>query len=217
MELDEIDFKILSMLQRDARTSLKNLAKFAGVSIPTARFRLLRLKETAVIKRFSTAVDPAKLVGGLSAFIMVKVRLPDVAAVAKTLSEMHEVSEAYLTTGQFDLVLRVDVLDMKVFQDFIVGKLGRIPGVDVYSSCFIVEALKDQVGPTLRPGFGVRLKCENCGRLITEGLIRKQIDGAERLFCSEACLAAYASKNPANLSASGNSDQTLERSNSSLS
>ncbi|MBI4258421.1 MAG: Lrp/AsnC ligand binding domain-containing protein [Thaumarchaeota archaeon] len=206
MELDEIDFKIIMMLQRDGRTSLKNLAKSAGVSLPTARFRVLRLRQTGVIKRFATVVDSARLVGGLSAFIMLKVRLPDVESVAKTLREMNEVSEAYLTTGQFDLVLRVEVLDMKALQDLVVGQLARIPGVETYATCFIIEALKEQYGPTLRPGFGVRLKCENCGKTITEQLVRRQTDGREHLFCSETCAVAYASKgSPVNLSSNGSS------------
>lgn len=196
MELDAIDFKILTTLQRDARASLKSLAGIAGVSVPTARFRVQRLKERGVIKRFVAVVDSARLVGGLSAFIMLKARLPDMEGVAKALRELEEVSDAYLTTGQFDLVVRVEVSDMKSFEYFVVGKLSRIPGIETYQSSFVVEALKEQYGPAPRPGFGVSLKCEHCGKPITAGLVRKQIGAREHLFCSENCANSFGSTGP---------------------
>jgi len=190
LELDAVDFKILKVLQANARASLKSLAMSSGVSVPTARFRLRRLRQLGVIKRFVTSIDAAKLAGGLSAFILLKARLPDVQEVVKSLGSFEEVSEAYLTTGQFDVVLRIDVSDMKAFEDFVIQKLSRIPGVETYQSSFVVEPLKEQYGPSLRPGFGVRIKCEYCGKIIAGDFVRRLVDSTEHYFCCETCAAA---------------------------
>lgn len=191
LELDEVDFRILSLLQRDGRASLKQLAKEANVSVPTARFRLLRLKQLGVIKRFTAAIDVQRLAGGLTAFITLKAKLPDVSAAAQALREMEEVSEAYLTTGEHDLIVRVVVPDMRGLEEFVLRKLSRIPGVETYRSSFLIEPVKEQYGPTLRPGFGVKLECHQCGKVISGEMIRQVIDGREHYFCCQTCASTF--------------------------
>ena len=191
MELDEVDFRILQELQEDGRAPLKDMAKAANVSIPTARSRIQRLIRMGVIKKFTTALDAHKLVGGLTAFITLKAKLSDLKTLADALSSMEEVSEAYITTGQHDIILKVYMPDMAAMQDFILHKLPQMGGVELSNSSFVVETVKEHFGPTLRPGFGVRLFCNYDGKEIVGEMIKKNFDGREYYLCCPTCASSF--------------------------
>ncbi len=191
MELDEVDFRILKELQEDGRAPLKNLAKAADVSIPTARSRIQRLVQMGVIRKFTTALDAHKLVGGVTAFITLKAKLSDLKTLADAVSSMVEVSEAYITTGQHDVILKVYMPDMAAMQEFILHKLPQIGGVEGSSSSFVVETVKEQFGPTLRPGFGVKLFCNYDGNQIAGEMIKKNFEGREYYFCCPTCASSF--------------------------
>lgn len=191
LELDETDFRILRRLQENSRSPLRELASAANVSIPTARFRMKKLVAMGVLRKFTVALDPQRLVGEVTAFITLKAKVPDIGAAAELLHGMDEVSEAYLTTGEHDLVLKVSVPDIKALEEFVLQKLSRIPGVELYHSSFVVEAVKEQFGPTLRPGFGVKINCNECGKPILGGMVRRVVGGREQYFCCETCGAAF--------------------------
>ncbi len=191
MELDEVDFRIVKELQRDGRARLKNLAKAADVSIPTARERINRLVQMGVIRQFTAALDPAKLSGGVTAFLTLKVKLPDLKSLAQALSSLDEVSEAHITTGHHDAIVRVFMPDMAGMQDFILHRLPQIGGVELVNSSFVVETVKEHFGPTLRPGFGVKLFCNYDSKEIVGEMIKKNFHGREYYFCCPTCAASF--------------------------
>lgn len=191
MELDEVDFRIVGELQKDGRARLKNLAKAASVSIPTARERINRLIQLGVIRQFTAALDADKLAGGVTAFLTLKAKLPDLKSLAQALGSLDEVSEAYITTGQHDLILKVFLPDMAAMQDFILHKLSQIGGVELVNSSFVVETVKEHFGPTLRPGFGVKLFCNYDSKQIVGEMIKKNFQGHEYYFCCKTCAASF--------------------------
>lgn len=194
LELDETDFRILRLLRENSRTPLRELAQAANVSIPTARTRMKKLVAVGVLGKFTVAIDPQRLAGAVTAFITLKAKLPDIGAAAESLGGMDEVSEAYLTTGEHDLVLKVSVPDMKALEEFVFQKLSKISGVELYHTSFVVEAVKEQFGPTLRPGFGVKIRCNECGKQISGEMVRKVVGGREQYFCCQTCATTFVAK-----------------------
>ncbi len=174
---------------------MKELAEAAGVSIPTARSRILKLKDTGVIKRLTVDVDLRSVTNCVTAFITLKTRLPDVKAAVERLKGLDEVSEAYVTTGQHDIILKVHAPNMEALDQLVTKRLGVIEGVETANSSFVIETAKSSVGPVLRPGFGFKIRCDGCGGEIKngEGLVRT-IDGQERFFCDESCITNSARK-----------------------
>ena len=174
---------------------MKELAEAAGVSIPTARSRILKLKDTGVIKRLTVDVDLRSVTNCVTAFITLRTRLPDVKAAIERLKGLDEVSEAYVTTGQHDIVLKVHAPNMEALDQLVTKRLGVIEGVETASSSFVIETAKSFVGPVLRPGFGSKIRCDGCGDDIQneEGFVRT-IDGQALFFCDESCLTNFARK-----------------------
>src|ERR1044072_4044223 len=69
--LDEIDLKLLGLLQDDGRMSQHDLAEAVGVSSPAPGERLRKLEERGVIRGFTAVLDPKLLGRDVTAFIAV--------------------------------------------------------------------------------------------------------------------------------------------------
>ena len=61
VDLDEIDVKIIEMLQKNSRLSSSMIAKKVGVSTPTVIRKIGRLEANGVIERFAVVVNHNKL------------------------------------------------------------------------------------------------------------------------------------------------------------
>lgn len=190
IELDTVDYRLLSALQRNSRTPLKELARIANVSVPTARSRIQRLTDMSIL-RFTIALDLKKIVGGVSAFILLKARFPELKIIAETLKEMEEVSEVHLTSGEHDLIIKVSVPDMRAYEDFIMRKLTQVPGIEYSRSTLIVESVKEQYGPSLRPGYGIRMVCTVCKKRLVGELVKYIYEGREYFFCCQSCASLF--------------------------
>lgn len=190
-QLDDVDILLIKALQKDSRQSLKELARLADISVPTARARLDRLVNVGVIRQFTVAVDPQKLVGGVTAFINLKVKLTELEDVKTALCTMDEVMGLYLTAGESDLVMKVCAPDSRALEEFILRKLSKIQGVDGARSSVVVETAKEEYGPYIKPGFGIRVFCATCRKEIKDNPIKRVLQEVEYYFCCETCLATY--------------------------
>lgn len=145
--LDRIDRRILECLQKDGGLSNQELAEKVGLSPSPCLRRVRALEEAGIILRRVTLLDRKKL--GLSLTVILGIGMdrhtPDrfeqfEAAVAA----LPEVQECYLVTGQeADYQLKVVVPDMDAYQEFLLGKITRIPGVSGVRSSFVLRRVID--------------------------------------------------------------------------
>ena len=107
--LDEVNQRILRVLEEDPRLSTAELARRVGMSGPAVRERMARLEEAGVIRGYLLDVDPAAV--GLPVGVWVRVRpspgcLPKVEQLAR---EIGEVSECHRVSGEDCFLIRVQV------------------------------------------------------------------------------------------------------------
>ncbi|GAB4055514.1 Lrp/AsnC family transcriptional regulator [Spirosoma litoris] len=106
--LDDIDFAILSCLQKDGRMSFTEIAEHLNVSVGTARTRLNRLLEEGIISIVGR-VDPDKVGFRAYAHIAIYIRPATLKeSVAQEIARKPEVSFLASTSGDYDL--EVDVM-----------------------------------------------------------------------------------------------------------
>ena len=55
----------------------------------------------------------------------------------------------------------------------------------------VVETTKEDYGPYIRPGFGIRVFCATCRKEIKDSPIKRVLQDVEYYFCCDTCLAAY--------------------------
>jgi Lrp/AsnC family leucine-responsive transcriptional regulator len=145
--LDATDWRILDLLQRDARLSNVELARAVNLSPSPCLARVRALEADGYISRYVTLIDPLKL--GLQVSVFIRVRLekqiePALEVFEKAMLGRPEVMECYLMTGDADYLLRVVVSDIQALQDFIVNFLSRVPGVGNIQSSFSLKQVKYQ-------------------------------------------------------------------------
>jgi len=190
-QLDETDILLIKVLQKDSRKSLKELARLTDVSVPTARARIDRLVNLGVIRQFTVAIDPQKLLGGVTAFINLKAKLAEIDAIKSALSQMEEVVGLYVTTGECDLVVKVCVQDARMLEEFILRKLNKVAGIEGARSGVVVETAKEEYGPYIRPGFGIKVFCATCRKEIRDSPIKRVLQDVEYYFCCNTCTSTY--------------------------
>jgi len=103
--LDELDIKILSLLNEDARKSCRELAEKLNVASGTVYNRVRKMTETGVIKGYALLLDHTKLGYGLMALILVQVEGQHLIEVEKQLAKPAEVIAVYDITGEFDVAV----------------------------------------------------------------------------------------------------------------
>ena len=100
--MDELDAKIISLLQQDGRASNAGIAREVGVSEGTVRRRLKRLVQGEYIHVIAM-LDPSKLGFASEALIGVQVDPDKIDQVATSLANLEEVNWVAITTGSYDI------------------------------------------------------------------------------------------------------------------
>ncbi len=145
LRLDAIDRKILRALQQDARLTTAQLADKIGLSTTPCWNRLKRLETQGYIEGYVALINQEKL--GLPETVIVEVTLDrhdeDVLSrFGQLLADLPEVIEAYLTTGDYDYLVKVAVESTAGYERFLREKLYRIPGIRHSRSSFALRCLK---------------------------------------------------------------------------
>ena len=146
MDLDELDDKLISLLQSNGRASNIELAKQVGVSEGTIRRRFRNLIKDEVI-RVVAIPDPAKMGRGTTAVIALQVEPSEVDPVASKLAEIPEVQYVSVTTGAFDVFLWVALASPEELSSFLRLQVGGISGVRRTETFVNLSIRKNPAGP----------------------------------------------------------------------
>ncbi len=143
--LDEIDRKLLNLLQQDSRLTLQQLADKVGLSPTPCHRRIRLLEERGVIAGYSATVDQRKVGLPVSVFVSIKLARQteeDLQKFAKAVALWPEVLECYLMTGHRDYLMRVVVADLSAYEQFLKQKLTRLDIVASIESSFALDQIK---------------------------------------------------------------------------
>jgi Lrp/AsnC family transcriptional regulator for asnA, asnC and gidA len=129
MELDEIDRKILSHLEKDSRVSYTTLAKKLDISDVAIKKRIDKLIENGIIERFSISIDNKKLGMPLKAFILIKSLPSEAAQISDELKKMRNVNRIFSTLGPYDVVIELSCKDIDELKSLTDENIGNLRGV----------------------------------------------------------------------------------------
>ncbi|ACP34330.1 transcriptional regulator, AsnC family [Sulfolobus islandicus Y.G.57.14] len=141
--LDDIDKKILNILQQDSRIPFSRLAKMLNLSEATIYVRIKRLKENGVIRGFYTEIDFDKIGLSVVAFILIKADPKKYDNILKQLVEMKEIYEIYDVTGEYYAVLKVRVPTREDLAK-VLDKIGNMDGVTSTYTMLVLRSIKDK-------------------------------------------------------------------------
>ncbi|ARM75167.1 Lrp/AsnC family transcriptional regulator [Acidianus manzaensis] len=141
--LDDVDKKIITILQQDSRISFSRLAKMLNLSESTIHMRIKRLRESGVIRNFCVDVDLDRIGMNVLAFVLLKADPKKYEKVLDTLKEMKEIYEIYDVTGEFYALLKVRVCNKEELAK-VLDKIGNMEGVTSTYTMFVLRTLKEK-------------------------------------------------------------------------
>ncbi|MER5599525.1 Lrp/AsnC family transcriptional regulator [Streptomyces sp. NPDC002265] len=135
--MDDVDRKLLNLLQEDATQAYAVLGKAVGLSAGAAHERVRKLRESGVIRRTTVEVDPAAVGGGVLAFVMV-----DSSAwmgdVGESFAAIPELQEAHIIAGSASVLVKVRTGTTEQLQD-VLRRLYEIEGVSGTQATVVLE------------------------------------------------------------------------------
>lgn len=140
--LNEIDLKILSHLQNNARLTNVELSEHIHLSQSPCLRRVRNMESNGIIKGYVALVDQNTVGLPVSVFVNVRLEKQIERALEKfeeTVQNWSEVMECYLMTGDSDYLLRVVASDLAAYERFLMDKLTRVPGVASINSSFALK------------------------------------------------------------------------------
>lgn len=145
--LEEIDWKLLSLLQADARMPNQQLAEQAGLSPSSCWRRVKALEEAGVIRAYRAEVDAAKAGLGFHAILHITLTRHTREIVERFTAEVlrhDEVLDCFATTGAMDYHLRVLCRDLEAFNAFMERTLFRLDGLAQVQTHLVLRPVKRQ-------------------------------------------------------------------------
>ena len=142
--LDEMDVKILRLLQKDSTRSVADIGKEVGLSTTPCWRRIQKLEEAGVVQRRVAILDPARINAGVTVFVSIKTDQHSLAWLEKfhaAVIDFPEVVEFYRMSGEVDYLLRVVVPDIGAYDAFYKKLISRIE-ISKVSSAFAMDQIK---------------------------------------------------------------------------
>ncbi len=142
--LDEVNLRILDILNQDASRPFVDIAKELEISDATVHIRVRRLLAAGILRKFTISADNALLGYDHLAFLGININEGSADEVIATLSQFDEILELHEMYSQFDLLLKIRTKSLKEMRDIIANKIGRIPQIREAELMTVLRTIKEE-------------------------------------------------------------------------
>lgn len=142
--LDDIDLKILRILQRDAKITTREIAETLHLTVSPVYERIKRLEKTGHIEKYVALLDKKKLNRSITAICMVSLRYHNkgfIDTFDRQIKELKEVQECYHMAGKVDFFLKIHLEGLEQYHEFVRSKLSTIDNIGVLESYFVLKEI----------------------------------------------------------------------------
>lgn len=116
--VDKKDNKIITLLKKNSRASIRKIAKETNIRPSTVHQRILKLIDNRIIEKFTVQLNDDAFHQSFVAFFLIK------GTTQKYLSSKilrdDRVKEVYGITGEYDLLVKMKFKDVKDFNEYII-------------------------------------------------------------------------------------------------
>ncbi len=130
LEIDKIDYQILSQLMEDAGTPYTEIAKKVNVSGGTVHVRMKKLQEMGIVKGSSLVIDYSKLGYDITAFLGIYLEKSSYYdQAAHELQLIPEVVNIHYTTGNYSMFVKIICRDTQHLREVLHDKIQKVNGI----------------------------------------------------------------------------------------
>ena len=128
--LDELDLQILDLLIKDCRTPYLEIARICHVSGGTIHVRMKKMEDMGIIKGSRIVLNLPKLGYDVCCFVGIYVdKTSSFNSVFDQMSNIKEVMELHLTTGNYSMFAKIVCTNISDLQDVLLNKINNIDGI----------------------------------------------------------------------------------------
>ncbi|MFY0651692.1 MAG: Lrp/AsnC family transcriptional regulator [Cyclobacteriaceae bacterium] len=146
LKLDQLDQRILTILQRNGKITNAKLSEEIGLSPAPTLERVKKLEQSGIIKGYHAELNSQKLGLGVHTFVQVSLKghnKTNIDIFVSKINEIEEVIECHHVTGSGDFLLRVVAKDIASYQKIMLEKVSDIDVVDSLQTMVILSTFKD--------------------------------------------------------------------------
>jgi Lrp/AsnC family leucine-responsive transcriptional regulator len=146
MTLDQVDKKLLFLLQTDTKKTTKELSLKLNLSVTAVYERIKKMEREGVISNYVALLNRTKIDKSFVVFCHIKLVQHSREFLTKFESEviqLDEVLECFHVSGDYDYILKILVKDMEEYREFMVTKLTTLQHIGSTHSTFMIGEVKN--------------------------------------------------------------------------
>jgi Lrp/AsnC family leucine-responsive transcriptional regulator len=146
MMLDQLDKKLLYLLQTDTKKTTKELSLKLNLSVTAVYERIKKMEREGIISHYVALLNRTKIDKGFVVFCHIKLVQHSKEFLTKFESEvvkLDEVLECFHVSGDYDYILKILVKDMEEYREFMVTKLTTLHHIGSTHSTFMIGEVKN--------------------------------------------------------------------------
>lgn len=117
--MDSVDEKIIQLLQKNARTSIKDIASQVFLSSPAVTARIDRLEKIGIIRGYHAQIDPEALGYRIKAFVNLEMEPSKKTEFYAYVENVPNVIECNCVTGDYAMLLQVEFWNTNELDHFV--------------------------------------------------------------------------------------------------
>ena len=143
VDLDELDRRIVLLLNQDARKSYRDIARETEASISTISNRIRKLETEGVITGYAPLIDESKIGFDVIAVVGVKIHKGKLLEVQRRIAKDDRVTHVFDVTGEWDSILVVRLMSTRELDGFI-KRLGSMEYVENTYTQVVLNVVKEE-------------------------------------------------------------------------
>lgn len=143
--MDQIDSRILELLQANSRISMSDLGRTIGMTQPAVTERVRKLEDRGIITKYGAALSPEKLGKPIMAFLLLQTN--SCSEINDFAEKAPEVIDLYRISGQYNFLVKVRTTSMEALEEFtnLIGAFGNYTALIALSTRFEQKAILPEI------------------------------------------------------------------------
>jgi len=141
--IDDVDFQILGVLQKNSRITFSELGRSVNLSATAARNRINSLVTRGIITKLGVDLDWSKIGWPIQSLLLVRTEHGKTEMVTKQLQKIPQILTITKTAGNVDLVIRFLASDVADFSTMLNRAFSKIPGIVNIDTLMVLDEVNN--------------------------------------------------------------------------
>jgi Lrp/AsnC family leucine-responsive transcriptional regulator len=145
-KLDNLDLRILKILQQNSKITNLDLSKKIGLSPAPTLERVKKLENSGIIESYHAQIAPASMGLSVKTFVLVSLAWQKENALDNFISKVHqidEIVECYIITGEADFLMKLVCKDIPTYEKLLFKTLSKIEEIERLKTLMTLSTVKD--------------------------------------------------------------------------